>query len=134
MGLRRIKESKKAINMLSKVLVFLLLNVIFILFLFLFVYYFTSASDIYEKLYARSIALKIDALKDGSTLVIITPKLFEVAEKNKYNGEIFGLYYVNSNITITLSSKGGHSFHFFRILESGSVSFDNLNKTITVKT
>ena len=93
-------------------IVFIILNLIFLMILILFLARQGEGAVLLEQTYAKQIALLIDSAKPGMVMVIDMEKGKKVAEKNSVDfGEIVK---VNGNVvTVRLSEKGGYSYSFF---------------------
>ncbi len=102
---------KKA--MLKENIVFLILQLLFFSFVLIGVLLIGSGTAVYENIYARQIALAIDEAKPDTTLDIDVSKLYEVAEKNKFEGKIVEIDETNHQVIVHLMLGQGHKFSYF---------------------
>ena len=126
-------KNKKASDMVPKVVIFILLNLMFIVPGFIFISRLGTGDDFFEKKEVRRIALSIDELKPGSTLTIYADELFERAKKNNFKGEAIVVNYTSGYLALRVKDGSGNNFLFFNSLESGSIFVDPANKIIIVK-
>ena len=80
--------NKKGIEMTLETVIFIVLNIFFLMAIFVFVLRTSSGSAVMEEIYAKKISLAIDNMRPGTELNISVSELFSQAEKNKYKGEI----------------------------------------------
>ena len=99
-------------------IVFIILNLIFLMILILFLARQGEGAVLLEQTYAKQIALLIDSAKPGMVMVIDMEKGKTLAEKNGLEfGEVIK---VNGNVvTVRLSEKGGYSYSFFNDVNVG---------------
>lgn len=119
--------------MLSSVVIFLILNIVFFVAMLLFIAWAGTGVTVKEQIYAKQIALLIDQAKPGTTMTMDISELYKIAEKNKYNGRIFDINYEENKITVKLIEGKGYSYYYFTHLESGSVSIEEQNKLLKVR-
>lgn len=118
-------QSKKGVTWLEKTVIFLILNVVFFAALFIFVARAGTELEVKEQIYAKQFALMIDRAKLGTTLSLNLTELYDLAEKNKYNGRVVDLNVNDGSITVMLQSGKGYTQDFFTNLKSGDVSEEN---------
>lgn len=115
--------NKKASDLLSGNVVFLILVIVFIVILFLFVYSKSSSVSLIEEQTAKQIALMIDASKPGTQVIMNIEKVLEKsAQENPIRIE-------GNHVRVQLSEKTGYSYGFFNNVEVESeisVSGENL--------
>lgn len=119
--------------MLSSVVIFLILNVIFFAAMLFFIAWAGTGVSIKEQIYAKEIALLIDQAKPGTTITMNISELYNLAEKNKYKEIPFNINYEENKITVKLIEGKGYSYYYFTHLESGSVSIEEQNKLLKVR-
>jgi hypothetical protein len=108
-------DGKKG-NILTENLVFIILNVIFLMILFLFLFKQGEGAIILEESYAKQIALLIDGAKPGMIIQLNMEKGINLAEKNGLN--VNNIVSISNNIiTVKLSENGGYSYSFFNNVE-----------------
>jgi len=111
-----IKKFPKKGNILTENLVFIILNVIFLIILLLFLFKQGEGAIILEESYAKQIALLIDGAKPGMIIQMNMEKGITLAEKNGLNAE--DIVFISGNIiTVKLSKKGGYSYSFFNDID-----------------
>lgn len=114
-------KSKKSQNLISGVVMFIILNVIFFAIMFIFVGNAGTDSSYIEKQYARKIALAIEGLEPGTKIVVDISELQANAKKNNYGGQVIEVNYDSSIVNVKLSNNGGASFYYFTKLEPGAL-------------
>jgi len=125
--------SKKA-NIISETVIFLVLNALFFGMLFLFLADVGKGNDFVENVYSKKIALTIDSLKPGTEITLYLNELFDYAEKNNFYDPILTMDYLNHKVNVRVSRGPGHNYGYIIDLKDASISWDNLKKTITIKT
>ena len=113
-------------NILTENIIFIVLNLVFLVILMLFLFSKTGTASVLEEKYAKEIALAIDAAEPAMTIHLNIEDAIEIAEKENFPlGEIVK---INENIvTIKLREKGGYSYSFFNDVNVVP-NFDNGNK------
>lgn len=109
----KMKLEKDKRGMLRENIVFLILQLLFFSFVLIGVLLIGSGTAVYENIYARQIALAIDEAKPDMNLDIDISKLYEVAEKNKFNGKIVEIDEANHQVIVHLTIEQGHKFSYF---------------------
>ena len=99
-------------NILTENIIFIVLNLVFIVILMLFLFSKTGSASLLEEKYAKQIALAIDAAEPAMTIHLNMEDAIDAAEKENLDlGEIIK---INDNvITVKLREKGGYSYSFF---------------------
>jgi len=134
-NLRKIILNKKAVNLLTKNIIFLVLNVLFFSVMFFFVARAGTGTSYMEKAYAKQIALSIDSMRPNTEIEINIEELYSFAEKNRLDEtNIFTPNFENNSITIRLAKGDGFTYHCFKEILPGSISIDPLNKKLIIKT
>ena len=111
---RSIWKDKRAGTITLETLIFIILNAVFIFLLLFFVYGSSRGAFIYERIYAKQIALLIDNAKPDMTIGLDMEKAVEIAKKNKKPiDKIVSLNQEENRVEVSLSNKGGHSFKYF---------------------
>lgn len=116
-----LKMNKKAVDLLTGNLIFIILAIVFIGILFLFVYSKSSSEALVEEQTAKQIALMIDAANPGTQIIL---NIEGVLEGNKAANPIrIG----EGVVRVQLSEKSGYSYGFFNRVEVESqISGGNL--------
>ena len=94
-------------NILTENIIFIVLNLVFIVILMLFLFSKTGSASLLEEKYAKQIALAIDAAEPAMTIHLNMEDAIDAAEKENLDlGEIIK---INDNvITVKLREKGGY--------------------------
>ncbi len=109
--------NKKAENMLYSVVIYFLLLILFTVFLFLFLNRVGSQATVIEQIYAKQIALGIDKTKSGSVIKLDITNLYEIAEKNRVNGNIIDIDNNGNEVRVKLVNGKGYKHYFFSNLD-----------------
>lgn len=131
--MKKLVRDKRAINLLSGVVIFIILNVIFISALFFFVARAGKNVSLYEQIYAKQIVLVIDGAKPGTSIEIDVSELYEIARKNKFRGNIVNVDYSNNEIFVRLEEGKGYGFKYFSELNSGAISLDSREEKLHIE-
>ena len=103
-------KSKKA-NILTENIIFIVLNLVFLVILVLFLFSKMSDVSCLEEKYAKQIALVLDSARPGMEISLDMSGAVKKAEDKKWEGKIIE---INDNIvTVKLHEKGGYSYSFF---------------------
>jgi hypothetical protein len=109
---RGITENKKADEVLTRQIVFIILVLIFIVGIILIIT--TKRVNVDEQIYSKQIALAIDKAKPGMTINIDIYELYKIAEKNNFNSdEIIKIDTDKGKVNVKLIAGGGYSYSFF---------------------
>jgi hypothetical protein len=93
-------------------LIFIILNLAFVVIMVLFLLKQGSGATIMENTYSKQIALMIDVAKPGMLLKINLEKLKTVSDKNGIDFE--NVVKIRDNVvTVKLTEKGGQTYSFF---------------------
>lgn len=117
-------NSKKGTTILAENLIFIILNVLFLVILILFVTRQSSSAAIVEENYAKQIALLIDSAKPGMILKLNMEEPMQIAEKNGIAFEDI-VKKEGNFIILRLDENSGHSYSFFNDVD---ISLDSINK------
>lgn len=91
--------------------IFIILNVVFLIILFTFLYMQIGNAGDLEERYAKEIALLIDAGRSGMYIELDMSDAFVKAKKEKYKGNIVT---INENeVRVQLRDNGGYTYSFF---------------------
>ncbi|MBM3247597.1 hypothetical protein FJZ17_03620 [Candidatus Pacearchaeota archaeon] len=119
-------KNKKAGTTLLEQVIFYVLNVFFVLSLMLFVNNVSSGSLITEERYAKTFGLTIDSLKEGTEVNISLIELYNLANKNKYLGEV--VIIKDNLVRVQVSKAGGYEFQFITLANKISYEVDKSKK------
>ena len=108
--------NKKADILMENVIFFIIIAVFFAA-MFIFVARAGSQVTINEQIYAKQIALVIDKAKPGTQINLDISKLYEIANKNKFAGEIVKIDNENNKVQVRLVQGKGYEFEFFNNAE-----------------
>jgi len=116
----------KRANILTENIIFIVLNLTFIIILLLFIFTKTGSASVLEEKYAKQIALLIDAAEPVMTINLNMEDAIKTAEKENFPpGEIVK---IDGNIvTVKLRENGGYGYSFFNDVEANA-NFDTINK------
>jgi len=128
----KMEKSKKAVNLLAGTFSFIILNILFFAIMFIFVSQIGTGSNLIEQSYAKQIALVLDGSRPGTEISIDISEIYNLAEKNKFEGQIVKLEYKENSVRVDVGS-GGYVHYSFTDLEGISYSLDNQLKTLTIK-
>lgn len=104
---------KKARNLLMGDVVINIIIVVFFAAMFIFVARAESQATIVEQIYAKQIALAIDKVRAGTIIELDISKLYELAEKNNFGGEILIIDNDNNKVQVKLAQGKGYESEFF---------------------
>jgi len=106
-----IYSSKKAnVSLLEKV-IFIVLNMVFFLALIVFISRMSSGSSNIEEVYAKNIALSIDAMESGTQVNISVSEVYSAARKNKFSE--FPIVIQDNVVTVKAIRGTGYGFRYF---------------------
>jgi len=103
--------NKRGSSILAENLIFIILNIVFISILIAFIFLRMNSASTTEEIYAKQIAMMLDAVEPSTQIVIGMEDAFGMAEKNNYNGKIVDIQ--GNIVTVRLREKGGYSYPFF---------------------
>ncbi|MFH1710876.1 MAG: hypothetical protein ABH840_01030 [Nanoarchaeota archaeon] len=107
-------KKRGSVDLMSSVVIFILLNVLFFSVMFAFVYISGSKARIYEQAYSKQIALIIDEAKPGTNITLDLSKIYEVARKEKRFDKMIILDTENNLIEVRLqNSEEGYKTKYF---------------------
>lgn len=70
-------------------------------------------APMYEELYSKQIALIIDKALPGTNITLDISKLYEISDKNKYNGQIINIDNSLNRVNIRLADGKGNEYKYF---------------------
>ncbi|MBR9701421.1 hypothetical protein GOV13_00700 [Candidatus Pacearchaeota archaeon] len=106
-----IKRGKKA-NILTENIIFIVLNLVFLVILILFLFSRMSDVSFIEEKYAKQIALMIDSAKPEMEISLEMSGAIEQAKKKGWVGK--KIVDIRDNVvTVKLHEEGGNSYAFF---------------------
>jgi len=110
-------------NILAENILFILLNLIFLIILVIFLFSKTGSAAVLEEKYAKQIALMIDSSRP---LMEITLNMEDAINKAKEEGwpENMIVNIEGNFVTVKLREKGGYSYSFFNNVEVNA-NFDS---------
>ena len=126
-------KNKKAQNLLTGTVMFLILNIAFFGIMFAFVSQTGIGAGAKEQVYAKKICLAIDQIKPGTEIILDMSEPYNLAMKNNIGDNIVIVDYAKSKVTVRLSSGDGYSYYYFTKLNPGSILFDTESKTLAIK-
>jgi len=113
------KISKKG-NILTENIIFIVLNLVFIMILMLFLFSKIDSTAVLEEKYAKQIALMIDSGMPGMTISFDMKDAYDKLEEGL---EWADAVKINGNkVYVKLSDKGGYEYSFFNNVDVGFYS------------
>lgn len=108
---------KKRGTILAENIIFITLNILFLVILILFIWKQGAGAIVLEQSYAKQIALLVDSTKPIMIIELNMDKAQKLAEKNGVDFK--EVVKINDNIvTVKLSDKGGYSYSFFNDVDA----------------
>lgn len=126
-------KNKKAVNLLTGTIIFLVLFAAFLAIAALFLARVGAGADMDEQIYSKKIAIIIDSMKPGTEISLDISRLYEDTRKNNYNLNPVIIDYKNNTVSVQVEDGEGHSYRYFSILEPGSVSLNENEKKLIIK-
>ena len=115
--------NKKGDNLIYETVIFIVLNIIFFVMLFLFVGRATSGAGFIEQTYAKQIALVIDQVKPGMTVIFSMQDAIDLVKKLDKSKEAWNSTQIladvvkinqeENKVIVKIGSSGGYSFRYF---------------------
>ena len=103
---------RKRGTFLAENIIFIVLNLAFLIILMLSLFKQGSGAILLEQSYAKQIALLINSAPAGTEIQINMQEGFELADKNKVNrADVVNIY--GNIVKVKLSEKGGYEYSFF---------------------
>ncbi|MBM3246937.1 hypothetical protein FJZ17_00125 [Candidatus Pacearchaeota archaeon] len=117
-------KNKKGDEIISKQLIFLILNLIFLLAIMFFIVRASTGAAVLEETSAKTVAILIDSMKPGTEANFSLTKLYDFAEKNRYSGQVISIDSNTNTIHIQVLGSGGYNFQFLSSSKSFSYYVD----------
>ncbi len=106
--------NKKGDTLVLESVIFIVLNIFFVMGLLYFVSRSASGAAVYEEAYAKQIALLVDNSKPGNTIVLNMENAVNVAGENGRNrADIVRIDDMKKQIFVGLGSQGGYQIGYF---------------------
>ncbi|HUS49865.1 MAG TPA: hypothetical protein VMV95_04090 [Bacillota bacterium] len=106
-------------NILTQNIIFIVLNLVFLLILVLFLVSKSGGAAVLEEKYAKQMALILDSVEPGMVISLNMEDAIKIA--NKENRDLDDVIDVQDNIvTVQLREKGGYSYSFFNDIDYGN--------------
>jgi len=107
-------KNKKAVIMTLETVIFLVLNLIFLIMMIMFAYQQGNRYFVYEESYAKQVVLLIDNAKPETAMLLDISELIEIAKENKKDvNEIIKLDKINNKVFVSLRGERGYSYKYF---------------------
>lgn len=132
-GILNCHWNKKADDILISTVIFVVIVGIFFSMLLLFVNRAGTSAGIYEQIYSKKIALIIDKAKSGTDIKMDISEIYNVAEKNKFKGEIINIGNKDKKVIVRLTSGKGYGYKFFNGADIAWNLDENKKLIISVK-
>ena len=111
--MKKFKNKRAQSTNLTGIVVYYVVVIIFLLLGLSVVYIKTHDSSVQEQVYAKQIALMIDKAKPGMNISFDISKMYEIASKNKYNGNVINIDSNNKKVYVNLISEKSYQYNFF---------------------
>jgi len=110
-------------NILTENIIFIILNLVFVVILVLFIFSKMSSESVIEEKYAKQIALIVDEAKPVMEIHLNMQDAVEKAKKNKISPE--NIVSISENVVnVKINSRGeGYSYSFFNNVDA-TIYFD----------
>jgi len=123
------KISKRG-NILTENIIFLVLNLLFVMILILFIFSRMGSATVLEERYAKQIALSLDSAEPGMRIHIGMEKAINKAKKELGEESLDDLVKINGNlVTVRLQEGSGYTYSFFNDVDVASPYLDPISKT-----
>jgi len=99
-------------NILTENFIFIILNLTFLAIMIIFIFLRMNSDAASEEMWAKQIALNIDAAKPGMVIELDMKKEIEVAEKKGLTPRD-AVRISGNEVVVALSHDGGYSYSFF---------------------
>lgn len=118
-------------QILTENVIFIILNLVFLIILMLFVFSKTGNEAFYEEKYSKQIALIIDSAKPGMTTELNMEDVFSKANENGVDAN--KVVTITGNlVTVKLRDKTQQSYSFFNDVSASAYPKDDKTYVITV--
>lgn len=111
-------------ELLTENVIFIILNIVFIVILFLFLFMKTGSAAILEEKYAKQIVLIIDSAEPGMVIYIDMEDAIKIAQKEGRDLNKNVVVIEGNMVKVQLREKGGYIYSYFNDVEA-SVNFDS---------
>src|SRR3989338_2434659 len=105
-------KNKKSESFLIEQLVFILLTLVFVV-IGIFIVRTGDNTAFIEQIYAKQLALIINKAEAGMESEIDITRLLNLAQKNKFNGNIITIDNNENKVNIKLTQGSGYEYYFF---------------------
>lgn len=124
-------SEKKAENILTENVIFIILNLAFFAILLVFIFINTSSVALIEQKTAKQIALLIDASNPGTEISLGVEEILKEAGKNNIKWPIT-LDNENNLVIVKLTEKGYYEYAFFNDVDVSDYGFDFSRKILRI--
>lgn len=101
---------KGEIELMGETVTILIAVLVFVAFFFLFIQNAGMGARVYEQIYAKKIALGIDAAKPGMIINFNISEVYQFSENPVFSvGEVDGI----GSVKVILSDGGGYTYYYF---------------------
>ena len=111
--LKNDKKGEEDTSGLAETLIFILLILVVFSGVYVFVGKVSQGDIFYEKVYTKSIVLSLERARPGMNLYLDFRKIYEILEKNDYNGKVLDILDGKVKIQTSASSYYEQEFFFF---------------------
>lgn len=125
-------KNKKGSDLLQQYVIFILLNLVFLVILLTFLYSRGNGAIVLEESYSKNIALLIDASTPVMEMKINMDKAFDLADsKGISRDEIVKIE--NNSVTVKLTADSGYTYNFFNDVDVTAYADVYPNKNYIIK-
>ena len=125
-------KNKKGSDLLQQYVIFILLNLVFLVILLTFLYSRGNGAIVLEESYSKNIALLIDASTPVMEMKINMDKAFDLADsKGISRDEIVKIE--NNSVIVKLTSDSGYTYNFFNDVDVTAYADVYPNKNYIIK-
>lgn len=122
-------KNKRAKNLLTGNIIFIVLNLVFLSVLILFLFSKAGSAAVLEEKYAKQIALIIDSAKPVMQIKLNMKDAIEKKEED-FEGDIVSIE--DNVVTVQLRENGGYSYSFFNNVEVDGKYFSENNFILNI--
>jgi hypothetical protein len=104
-------RGKRGVGMVMGTIVFIILNVLFLILILFAISRAGNVGIVYEEAYAKQIALMINRAKPGTIIEVDLAELYSIANEGGVEPEVF----INCNkkeVFVKATNKGGYSYAY----------------------
>ena len=126
--------NKRGLSVVAGLVIFLVLNLIFLVAIFLAISRVEIGAPLYEEAYAKQIGLLLDGAKKGTIINVDLSELYQIGQKNNLK-PVVSLDCERNEVFVQVTRGKGYRYQFFTDLEDcpHSYSIDEQKRKLTVR-